>query len=389
MAKKTASSSKDPHPPAQPTVPLPTFLHAAAPEPVHQGEALFRTQGSMSTFGGPHDHDMSPSEGLALFSQADLTNPLHRDLFLPYQPPGTTGLGRRLNPDKLYLACRWDYHVTSRTFLRQTQARITNPHTGEWRMARPVDWGPSATSTHRVADLSPRLAGELGLATDQIVVVEILGQEAHFLTPAAFHAMGAAPATPPRIYSCSEWGARPAHVTHFAEHDAVGIVLHNTQYANRAPLPPDQERAAAFDNARAIQNDHMDNPKKHWADTGQHFTVSQGGVITEGRHGSVEAARNGRVVQAAHAESAHGEKNLKWFGIEIAGDNRQQYVVTQPQLDAVVELGAWLVHWAGVATLPIIGHKDALAGHTDCPGHIEDHLPEIRQAIATRAGQLG
>lgn len=78
-----------------------------------------------------------------------------------------------------------------------------------------------------------------------------------------------------------------------------------------------------------------------------------------------------------------------WFGIEIAGDNRQGYVVTAPQFDAVVELCALLVHWAGASSLPIIGHKDALTGHTDCPGHIEDHLEEFRQAIATRAGQLG
>jgi hypothetical protein len=45
---------------------------------------------------------MKPSGGLAFFSNADLENLLYRDLFLPYQPPGTTGPGRRLNPEKFY-----------------------------------------------------------------------------------------------------------------------------------------------------------------------------------------------------------------------------------------------------------------------------------------------
>ena len=60
-------------------------------------EILFRVEGKMSTFGGPKDTGMSADEGLALFSQADLQNPKYSYLFLPTQPPATTGLGRRLN----------------------------------------------------------------------------------------------------------------------------------------------------------------------------------------------------------------------------------------------------------------------------------------------------
>ena len=61
---------------------------------------LFRVQGPMSTFGGPRDRDMGAAEGLALFGPEDLKDPRHKSLFLPSQPPGTSGLGRRLNPDK-------------------------------------------------------------------------------------------------------------------------------------------------------------------------------------------------------------------------------------------------------------------------------------------------
>ncbi len=59
---------------------------AAQPEEI----ILFRVEGKMSTFGGPHDLGMSPDEGRALFSKLDLENPKYADLFLPAPPPGTS-----------------------------------------------------------------------------------------------------------------------------------------------------------------------------------------------------------------------------------------------------------------------------------------------------------
>jgi hypothetical protein len=76
---------------------------AAPPE-----EILFRVEGKMSTFGGPHDLGMSADEGLALFTKLDLQDPKYAYLFLPAPPPGTTGVGRRLNPDQSYFACHWN-----------------------------------------------------------------------------------------------------------------------------------------------------------------------------------------------------------------------------------------------------------------------------------------
>ncbi|MBO0695084.1 MAG: hypothetical protein J2P56_03180, partial [Verrucomicrobia bacterium] len=60
----------------------------------------------MSTFGGPGDGP--PDEGLKLFDQADPENPKFAYLFLRAQPPGTTGLARRLNTNSYYVGCRWD-----------------------------------------------------------------------------------------------------------------------------------------------------------------------------------------------------------------------------------------------------------------------------------------
>ena len=135
-------------------------------------EILFRVEGKMSTFGGPRDTGMSADEGLALFTPADLQDPKYSYLFLPTPPPGITGLGRRLNPEKYYFACRWNYTDTPREFLKRALARVENPVNGRTADARPVDWGPNI-STGRVADLSPGLATALGLQTDDVVRITI------------------------------------------------------------------------------------------------------------------------------------------------------------------------------------------------------------------------
>src|SRR4249920_1566675 len=135
-------------------------------------EILFRVEGKMSTFGGPRDTGMSANEGLALFTPADLQDPKYSYLFLTTPPPGTTGLGRRLNPDKYYFACRWNYNDTPREFLKRALAPVENPANGRAAEARPVDWGPNI-STGRVADLSPGLAKALGLQPDNLVRIMI------------------------------------------------------------------------------------------------------------------------------------------------------------------------------------------------------------------------
>ena len=114
---------------------------------------------------------VKPDEGLALVSEH---NEHHfAEYFLPTQPPGTTGLARRLNPEKYYIACRWDYTQTPAHSLRHIMVKVTNPANGRSAYAKPVDWGPHEQKSHgRVADLSPGLARFLGLQTDQNVEVK-------------------------------------------------------------------------------------------------------------------------------------------------------------------------------------------------------------------------
>jgi N-acetylmuramoyl-L-alanine amidase len=140
------------------------------PDPDEPDEGvLFAATGTSSTFGGPDDTGVSPSEGLAFIYKFDEAP----HLFLPYQPSGTTGLARRLDPDVFYIACRWDYDVTPKEMLRDSgqMALVTAKKTGIKRLAHPADWGPHEEQTGRAADLSPALMENLGITTDDIVEV--------------------------------------------------------------------------------------------------------------------------------------------------------------------------------------------------------------------------
>jgi hypothetical protein len=131
------------------------------------GSALFHAIGACSEFGGPEDIGVSSDEGLALHFDVTADN---QHLFLPYQPSGSSGLARRLNPYVHYVACRWNYDVTPKEMLAEGIALVRVPSTGAEMAAFPADWGPNE-NTGRVADLSPGLLADLGLETDDEVEV--------------------------------------------------------------------------------------------------------------------------------------------------------------------------------------------------------------------------
>ena len=109
---------------------------------------------------------MSPSEGLAFIYDVD--DAPH--LFLSYQPEGTTGLARRLNPETYYLATRWDYDQYPKDYLLTEMALVRIPKTGKQVKVYPADWGPHV-DTNRVADVSPAVMEYLGIKTDDEVEV--------------------------------------------------------------------------------------------------------------------------------------------------------------------------------------------------------------------------
>jgi N-acetylmuramoyl-L-alanine amidase len=131
--------------------------------------ALFYAKGRASYFGGPEDSGVSRTEGLAFISSIEQAP----HLFLPYQPSGTTGLARRLNPYVHYVACRWDYAKTPKAMLLEKVTLVRALKTSIAMKAFPADWGPNE-NTGRVADLSPTLMDDLGIQTDDEVEVTIL-----------------------------------------------------------------------------------------------------------------------------------------------------------------------------------------------------------------------
>jgi hypothetical protein len=122
--------------------------------------------GRVSWFGGPEDDGVAPDEGLAFIY--DIDDAPH--LFLPEQPPGTSGLARRLDPDVPYIAMRWDYDETPREILLTSLALVRLARTGYVFSAYPADWGPHE-DTGRIADISPGLMEKLGIQTDDEIEV--------------------------------------------------------------------------------------------------------------------------------------------------------------------------------------------------------------------------
>lgn len=135
------------------------------PEPPDEG-ALLQVTGRCSWFGGPNDTGVAPDEGLAFIYSVDQAP----QLFLPQQPPGTTGLARRLDPDVFYVACRWDYATTPKDTLADPERQALVRAGDREFLAWPADWGPNQ-NTGRVADISPGLMAALGIETDDSVEV--------------------------------------------------------------------------------------------------------------------------------------------------------------------------------------------------------------------------
>jgi len=181
----------------------------------------------------------------------------------------------------------------------------------------------------------------------------------------------------PAIHPTSDWGARPAAGTIVVEnHKPTYIVVH---HAVDPPMNDDFSLARAYYVSRFIQNLHMD--KNGWIDSGQQFTNSRGGYITEGRHRSLEILRGGtRHVQGANV----GGHNSEVIGIENEG--LYSTVDVPPALwNSLVSLVAYIASQYGIAPEFIKGHRDF--NSTECPGQVlYSRLPELRTAVGRVLG---
>ncbi|MEU3453462.1 peptidoglycan recognition family protein [Micromonospora sp. NPDC006766] len=176
----------------------------------------------------------------------------------------------------------------------------------------------------------------------------------------------------PEIANCATWGARPpSSNVSVVQSKPNKIIIHHTAFPNTT----DYSLAQAYRNSRDIQNLHMDT--NGWLDSGQHFTNSRGGLLTEGRHGSLYALLHGQtMVQGAHCVG----QNSTAIGIENDGI----YLDVQPPKalwDSLVWFCAFTCQQYGIPPSEIYGHKDF--NNTECPGLLHARLPELRTATAT------
>lgn len=184
------------------------------------------------------------------------------------------------------------------------------------------------------------------------------------------------PSAPP-IIGCGDWRARPNRYT-VPIHDQrpVKILVHHTA----TPNVTDMSRRAAESLAHSIQNFHMD--QRGWLDSGQHFTISRGGFVLEGRHRSLEMLRGGR----RQAEGAHCTgQNVVAVGIE----NEGTYTSTGPtdkQWQRLREMCAYICRQYKIRPTELYGHRDYK--DTACPGDVlYGMLPKLRKEVARLLGR--
>src|SRR5215813_13235359 len=305
------------------------------PPPPAPEEILLRVEGKMSTFGGPQDSGMAANEDLALFTKADLQDPKYAYLFLPAPPPGTSGLGRRLNPDQYYFACRWDYAQTPREFLRRALARVENPANGRTADARPVDWGPNV-ATGRVADLSPGLAAALGLDTDDVVRITISVRRAIPVKPAL--------ATKRLGHGSSNPHAKPA----------IKQFIQSPNYSSRNGAVIDKIVLHCTEGSLASAVTEFQTPGGRQVSA--HYVIDRNGDIYQ------------MVSDSDRANHCMGA-NQNSIGIEHVGSETDS--LTAPQAAASVALISWLVDQYHIPRTNIFGHDftPGYCGHggTSCP----------------------
>ena len=186
----------------------------------------------------------------------------------------------------------------------------------------------------------------------------------------------------PDILSCDDWGAQPATSRLVVNMwKATGIVIHHTATDNTS----DQSKDQAIRLARSIQQDHIRNRK--WGDSGQHFTISRGGFILEGRHGSLEALEAGiSMISGAHTEGGpgHGRRlyNDAFIGIENEG-NYELDTPPQELFDSLKDLYTFICAQYGISVLKILGHK--ILNDTACPGkNLFGQLSALRGEVSSR-----
>ncbi|MEG4800140.1 peptidoglycan recognition family protein [Microcoleus sp. ARI1-B5] len=154
------------------------------------------------------------------------------------------------------------------------------------------------------------------------------------------------------------------------------IVIHHTE------TPPssggiDQAKTVVKD----IQSFHMaPEPKgRGWSDIGYSFLNTVGGILVEGRFGSLEEAIKGNAVRGAHAGTDAGNRAP---GVASEG-NFSTKAMDSDQWNSLVNICAALCQSCNIEPSQIKGHRDFVP--TDCPGQwLYDRLDRLRMEVAQK-----
>ncbi|MEB3191496.1 MAG: N-acetylmuramoyl-L-alanine amidase [Snowella sp.] len=186
-----------------------------------------------------------------------------------------------------------------------------------------------------------------------------------------------------KVITTSEWGAKPAKAS-FDKTVPKFIVIHHTDNQN----PPNDASKGTVEGgkqlARDIQKFHMNT--NGWSDSGHNFLNTTGGILLEGRHGTLDAVKQGMCIRSAHAAQqgnrlAGGNQSP---GIENEG-NFMTFNMGQKQWDSLVELCVSLCKSCNIDPKNIRGHREF--SNTDCPGDwLFSQLHLLRQEVATKLG---
>jgi N-acetylmuramoyl-L-alanine amidase/Putative peptidoglycan binding domain len=211
------------------------------------------------------------------------------------------------------------------------------------------------------------LKASMGAATVAVVGTELATAQSALAVPSEMF---------PWIIDGDTWGARPpTSPVVLRQGTTRKIIVHHTAYPNST----DYSREQAIWLARDIQRLHQD--EFAFADSGQHFTISRGGFVLEGRARSLETLETGLAqVQSAHCPG----RNHDSIGIE----NEGTYITetpTQALWDSLVRLCVTICQQYNIKAHNIFGHWDFRA--TQCPGiAFYRQFPQLRRDVAAALG---
>jgi hypothetical protein len=184
---------------------------------------------------------------------------------------------------------------------------------------------------------------------------------------------GAAP--PFQIITTAQWGAKAPTAPIKRVGTPTKFIFHHTDgHAPQLDGTPTETLEEAKAYARSIQHDHM-HRSPPFIDSGHNFLVTRSGFVLEGRHGSLEAIKAGRMVDSAHCIGQNRHPGIEH---EHKGDEQ----MTEAQREASLRLHEFICRQTGINPAEIHPHRKF--DNTDCPAQLEPAIAAFRQELGAR-----